>query len=303
MRLYIAGLFASHFHINGNLYRKALPNARAMRDQISHSLESYHYIKKGTYVKNIRANGVKVFLDSGAFSSFSLGVDVSIEEYAEFVKSHQDIIEMASVLDAIGDPVGTYHNQNTLEKLGAEVLPCFHYGEPWDLCEYYVRNYEYITIGGMVPIPNRKLEVWLDELWSRVLTDKDGYSRIKIHGFGLTTRSLMVKYPWYSVDSSSWVQAAANGSIVLPELAQPIGISARSPKVKDFAGHYETLDPLTRAKVDELLEYYGTTGEELAHEYRSRWALNAFTYDRLGKIMGEDHWRKPFRKTTHVGLF
>ena len=302
VKLYIAGIYTSNFQKDGNLYRLATPNARAHRDSVRYNLESYHYIHKGRYVEHIRKDGVKVFLDSGAFSSFSLGVSVSIEAYAEFIKANQDIIEMASVLDAIGDPVGTYHNQQTLERLGAEVLPCFHYGEPLDLCEYYVRNYPYITIGGMVPIPNRKLEGWLDEVWDKVLTDKDGYSRIKIHGFGMTARDLMLKYPWYSVDSSSWVQAAANGNIVLPEFNQPLAISARSPNVKEFMKHYATLPPQSKEYVDQLLQYYGSSAEEMATEYKSRWAFNAFTYDRLGRILGEDHWRRPFR-STQEGLF
>lgn len=294
MKLYIAGLAVSHFTFGGTIFRKCSPNVQALRAEVSYYLESYHYIHKGKYVKNIQADGHKIFLDSGAFSSFSLGVEVNIQKYAEFVKEHQDIIEMASVLDAIGDPVGTYHNQNTLERLGVPVLPCFHYGEPWDLAEYYVRNYDYITIGGMVPIPNQKLEPWLDELWDRVLTDKDGYSRIKIHGFGLTSRVLMEKYPWYSCDSSSWVQAASNGSIVLPEFNRKISISSRSPNRKDFGQHFNTMPPSAQQAVIERLEYYGLTLEDVQEDYKPRWALNAFTYDRLGRILGEDHWRKPF---------
>lgn len=302
MKLYIAGLYTSHFSKTGNLYNRAGANLRALRDNIQHHLESYHYIHKGSYTSNIRKDGVKVFLDSGAFSAFSLGVEVDIVAYSEFVKGNQDIIEMASVLDAIGDPVGTFHNQNTLEKLGAEVLPCFHYGEPWDLCEYYVRNYPYITIGGMVPIPNNKLKPWLDELWAKVLTDKDGYSRVKVHGFGLTARGLMGRYPWYSCDSSSWVQAAANGSIVLPEFDTPISISAKSPSRRNWGRHFDTLPPPTKTKVLERLAYYGLTLEDVQLDYKPRWALNAFTYDQLGRSLGEDHWRKPFT-IKYNGLF
>lgn len=304
MRLYIAGLYTTGYSMQDNtsFYRNATPNSRALRCAVGHHLESYHYIHKGRYVELLRADKTKVFLDSGAFSSFSLGVDVSIEAYAEFVKAHQDIIEMASVLDAIGDPIGTYHNQNTLERLGAQVLPCFHFGEPLDLCEYYVKNYDYITIGGMVPIPNNKLEVWLDEVWDRVLTDRDGYARIKIHGFGLTARKLMAKYPWYSVDSSSWVQTGANGNVVLPQIEQPVAISDRSPRRKDFLMHYNTLAPPAKAKVDEALHYYGTTAEEVATDYRARWSLNAHSYYQLGVALGDDHWRKPFR-ATQPGLF
>jgi hypothetical protein len=268
---------------------------KALRDEVTHKLESYHYIHKGRYVDMIRRAGDKVFLDSGAFSAFSLGVEVSIEAYAEFVKGHQDIIEMASVLDAIGDPEGTFHNQNTLEKLGAEVLPCFHYGEPLDLCEYYIRNYEYITIGGMVPIPNNKLELWLDEIWEKVLTDKDGIARRKVHGFGLTSRKLMSKYPWYSCDSSSWVQMAANGSIMLPEFNRAISISARSPNIRKWGAHFNSMPPEAQATILEKLAYYGLTLEQVRDVHDGRWALNCFSYDRVGKLMGDDHWRQPFK--------
>ena len=304
MRVYVAGLYTTGYsrQENTSSYRKASANSRALRRAIVHHLESYHYIRKGRYAQLIAQDGLKVFLDSGAFSAFSLGISVSLEAYADFVKGHQHIIEMASVLDAIGDPEGTYRNQARLEKLGAEVLPCFHYGEPFDLCDHYVRNYPYMTIGGMVPIPNNKLEIWLDEVWDKVLTDADGVARTKVHGFGLTSRPLMQKYPWFSVDSSSWVQVAANGGIVLPELPQPIAISDRSPKAKDFMGHYATLPEPSRARIRALLEHYGTTVEEVATDYLARWSLNAYAYGVLGELMGADHWRRPFRARQR-GLF
>lgn len=294
MKLYIAGLAASHFGLQSNLFRKCSPNAQLLRKEVRYKLESYHYIRSGNYVRSIREDGQKVFLDSGAFSSFSLGVEVNIDEYAEFIKEHQDIIEMASVLDAIGDPEGTFHNQKRLEQLGVEVLPCFHFGEPLDLCKYYIDNYDYITIGGMVPIPNNRLEPWLDEIWSKVLTDKDGYSRIKIHGFGLTSRYLMERYPWYSVDSSSWVQGAAHGNIYLPEYPSSISISDRSPTRKSFGQHFTTMPPQAQERIIERLAYYGLELAEVSEVHMGRWALNAFTFDRIGRIMGEDHWRKPF---------
>lgn len=297
MHLYIAGLYTSNFGLRSNLFNRLPPAAKALRAEVQHHLESYHYIHKGRSVSEIRNDGVKVFLDSGAFSAFSLGVEVDIAAYAEFIKDNQDLILMASVLDAIGDPIGTYHNQNTLEKMGAEVLPCFHYGEPFDLCEYYVNNYPYITLGGMVPIPNNKLEYWLDEVWSKVLTDKDGVARTKVHGFGLTSRKLMHKYPWYSVDSSSWIQIAAHGNILFPELDTIIPISARSPTIKDFTRHFDTYPPPAKAYVEQLLGYYGLTVSDVRDTHGSRWALNAFSFDRVGRAYGDDHWRKPFRTT------
>jgi len=295
MRLYIAGIYVSHFEKGGNLYRKCPPNAQRLRDQVRHLLESYHYIKKGRYVEKIRKNGDRVFVDSGAFSAFSLGVDVDIGEYAEFLKENADIVEMASVLDAIGSHEETWKNQQELERRGCAVLPCFHYGEPFEAAEYYAENYPYMTVGGMVPISNQKLEPWLDKLWSDHLTDADGYAKTKVHGFGLTSRNLMVKYPWYSVDSSSWVQAASNGNIVLPEITGSIPISAMSPARKQFGQHFDSYPEQSQAYISQLLEYYGLTVEEVQTNYRPRWAMNCFAFDRLGRNLGEDHWKKPFK--------
>lgn len=294
MRLYIAGLYTTHMSRTETSYSRLTENQRQLRDAVSWYLESYHYIHKGKYVERIRRDGTKVFLDSGAFSAFSLGVEVDISAYATFVREHQDIIDMASVLDAIGDPEGTYRNQKELERLGVEVLPCFHFGEPLDLCEHYVSNYPYITLGGMVPIPNAKLEPWLDEVWDKVLTDRDGYARCKVHGFGMTSRPLMLKYPWFSVDSSSWVQLAARGNISLPEIPVPISISDRAPTRHDWGRHYTTLPEHAKRYVTALLEYYGLTADEVQQGHLPRWALNCFTFDRLGKLLGDDHWRRPF---------
>jgi hypothetical protein len=295
MRLYIAGLFSSHFQKDGNLYRKCSPNAQLLRDDVKWYLESYHYVSHGRYMERMRQDKVRIFLDSGAFSAFSLGATIDIGAYAEFVREHQDVIEMASVLDAIGDPLGTWNNQKELERRGVEVLPCFHYGEPWDLCRYYAQHYPYITIGGMVPIPNKKLEGWLDELWGEVLTDKDGYAKVKVHGFGQTARNLIVKYPWYSVDSSSWVQAGANGMMILPEIERSIPVSARSPNTKVFDKHFDSYPVEEQKIILDLLAYYGLSLTEVRDDYPCRWALDAFSFHRLGVNLGEDHWRKPFR--------
>ncbi|MCL5459902.1 hypothetical protein M3M33_14795, partial [Loigolactobacillus coryniformis] len=70
----------------------------------------------------MRRDGAKVFLDSGAFSAYTLGVTLSIDEYCDYIKRNLDIIRvedgvvMASVLDGIGDALLTYQNQLAMEE-------------------------------------------------------------------------------------------------------------------------------------------------------------------------------------------
>lgn len=303
MILYLAALHNSNFSRCSPVTLRADPNIRSIRETLKYKLESYHYLEKGNTLRRVKEDGDKIFLDSGAFSAFTQGVRIPIEQYAEFCHEHKDNIHVASVLDEIGDHKGTWENQQKLEALGVNVLPCYHYGEPFEVADYYVANYPYITIGGMVPIPNGKLEPWLDELWHTVLTDSNGYARTAIHGFGLTSRHLMQKYPWYSCDSSSWVQASANGSIVLLDYNSPIPISENSPVKHSYGRHFDTMPTVAQVRIEEaLVAQCGITIEQCRLDYKARWAVCAHTFDALGDALGEDHWRKPFKRSSR-GLF
>ena len=49
----------------------------------------------------------------------------------------------------------------------------------------------------------------------------------------------MEAYPWYSVDSSSWVQTAAFGAIFTPQWGT-INVSEKSPQRHDAGQHLST---------------------------------------------------------------
>jgi len=244
-------------------------------------LESYHYVEAQRHVDAIRAKGRKVFLDSGAFSMWSKGVSVDLPRYAEYIKRNHDIIEVASVLDGIGDPALTLENQKKLEDLGVEVLPCFHYGEPLHYLEHYLENYDHITLGGMVPISTPDLRVWLDSIWDSHLTDENGIPRVKVHGFGLTVLDLMKRYPWYSVDSTSYVLTSRFGSIYwpLPDGRETkLVISDQSPKTREHGMHYDTMSPKEQEVIREQIEAKGFDVEELRSIYwkRDLWNIQYF---------------------------
>lgn len=286
MKLYLAGIYTSNFHKQSQIYARLTPREKAARDGVRYYLESYHYIHKDSYVNKLRADGVKVFLDSGAFSAFTKGIDVDMPAYCEYVRRNEDIIEKvdgavcASVLDGIGDPLKTWQNQEAMERLGVRPLPCFHYGEDERYLEWYMARYEYITLGGMVPISTPQLFHWLDRIWERYLTDGSGRPRLKVHGFGLTSRSLMARYPWYSVDSSSWVQIAANGGVLEPTFGV-IPVSSTSPAAKKHNGHLTTYPQDQREALVRRFEAQGFDPDRLQNEYLSRWAYNCWGFTAL----------------------
>lgn len=286
MKLYLAGLYTSNFTLQSQQFLRCDDSEKKARAGVKYFLESYHYINRPAFVERIRTDRVKVFLDSGAFSAFTKGVEVDLPAYCDYIKENMDIIEVidgalcASVLDGIGDPYKTYVNQKAMEKLGVKPLPCFHYGEPEEYLDYYVQNYSYITLGGMVPISTPQLRLWLDRIWERHLTDKNGKPLLKVHGFGLTVVDLMKRYPWYSVDSSSWVQIAANGNIMIPNKGT-LAVSSSSPNRKVAGQHLDNLPELVREGAAKILLDQGFDIERMRTEYISRWAYNCFAFTEL----------------------
>ncbi len=289
MKIYMAGCFTNGIaDTAGNLFQKLTDVEKQICESIPHHLESYHYIHGARKVEMIRANKKEVFLDSGAFSAFTMGTVIDLPKYCQYIKDNEDIIYkdegvlVASVLDGIGDPLKTWQNQLAMEKLGVRPLPCFHYGEDERYLEWYIANYEYITIGGMVPIAKPQLYYWLDRIWEQYLCDGAGRPRLKVHGFGLTTKGLMDRYPWWSVDSSSWVQSASNGSILVPGIGT-VSVSDQSPARKQENRHINTIAAIQRDALVNQFEREGFTLDRLQTEYVSRWVYNLYAYQEMGK--------------------
>jgi hypothetical protein len=298
MKLYLAGFYASNFNLEGNVFKKLTEVEKQARLSIEHNLESYHYIYRQSAVDKLRQDGKRVFLDSGAFSAFTKGIEVDIRAYCEYIHKNADIIETvdgslcASVLDGIGDPLKTWQNQNIMEQLGVRPLPCFHYGEDEQYLEWYIANYDYITIGGMVPISTPQLIHWLDRLWERHLCDGAGRPKVKVHGFGLTSLPLMKRYPWYSVDSSTWVMWSANGMLLVPGIGQ-VNVSSKSSSRKIEGQHLNTYTAPQRQAIIEHIESFGFEIKRLEDEYCSRWAWNAWAFQEEGKLSKLENYSRP----------
>jgi hypothetical protein len=220
-------------------------------------------------------NKVSLFLDSGAFSAFSKGVDININEYISFIKDNEDYLEVYANLDVIGDAEATLKNQRIMEKKGLKPLPCFHYGDDIKYLKLYMQEHNYIALGGMVPISTKNLILWLDEIFSYICDDK-GMPKVKVHGFGLTSFDLMFRYPWYSIDSTSWVMTGRFGSVLIPRFKNreyiyneppwKVTVSNQSPDVREQGKHISTFAPMEK---DIIIDYLKSKGIKLGKsEYK-----------------------------------
>lgn len=243
-----------------------------------------------------------LFLDSGAFSAFTKGAELSLEAYAEYIHASDGIWTCMSNLDDIkGNSQLTYDNQKALESMGCPVCPVYHAREdPKWLMKYIDEGYDYIFIGGMVPESTKFLLTWLDDIWGHYLTDEQGKPLVKVHGFGLTTVDLITRYPWYSVDSSTWLMTGIFGNCIMELEGRYVNIpmSKDSPRARDIKSrHYLNLNPIEKSMVDEHLTSLGITAEDCMFSYQYRDIVNADTFQNM-----EKHASTTFHKP-QKGLF
>jgi hypothetical protein len=242
-----------------------------------------------------------LFLDSGAFTAFTQKVDIPLERYARFIQDTGFWTVCSNLDDTSKNEKKSYENQKALESLGAKVQPVFHTREDtrW-LVKYLDEGYDYIFLGGMVPETTGWLMNWLDDLWDKFLINPDGTARVKVHGFGLTDQSLMFRYPWYSVDSTSWLMTGVFGACLFltPSGARKVVFSSSSPQAKKIDGwHYETLPSVLKRQVDRWLEPFGVTAAQCAEHYSYRDAVNAAVFQSM-ETLGTHRFHK-----TQGGLF
>jgi hypothetical protein len=294
MHIYMAAVYTNGFmKTQKGSHDKLNEFEKTQFEVIPNVLESWHYVGRQRFVDDMRRNSAQVFLDSGAFSAWTLGATLSVEDYCGYINRNRDILRiedgdlMASVLDGIGDPYKTYQNQLEMEWRGVRPLPCFHFGEDERYLEWYIENYSYITIGGMVGKTQQQLTTWLDRIFDRYICDKSGKPRLKVHGFGLTSIPMMENFPWYSCDSSSWIQYAVYGHIFHPRHGV-VTVSEKSPRKHDLGMHITTLTEMEREYIYKVIGDIGFDTERLSSVYESRAAFNMWSFQEINRIINVD---------------
>lgn len=176
----------------------------------------------------------EVFLDSGAFSAYTLGAEISIKEYARFI--FREGLSLYSNLDVIRDEEGTRINQKVMEHMGLSPVPVFHLGETWGYLRELLERYDYISLG----VAGTQGERRCDEFLRRCFREVAKAWPKRIHGFGITTQRYLERYPFYSTDSASAITAAGWGRIYFWKGKRLVSGDYKDPEVG--AGNFSMVD-------------------------------------------------------------
>lgn len=264
----------------------------------------------------IKPEDFRFFLDSGAYSAWSRGTVIDIDAYCAFIRANIERIEVYASLDVIPGAPGrhattkeredaaeaSWSNYLYMVREGLDPLPVYHYGEPERFLERMLDyGCEYIGIGGLVGIPAAHRMTWLDRVFERI-TDVEGKPIVKTHGFGMTAVPLIFRYPWYSIDSTTWIKITASGSIYLPakragkfvfdEVPMTVSVSNRNPKQTEGGKHANSLSGAMREILDEWLTFCGKTYAEVHESYYHRATCNVTFF----KMVSETAATRPFNR-------
>lgn len=152
-------------------------------------------------------------LDSGAFSYMN-GAKVTFEEMQDYINRYIAFINKYNIKYFFEIDVDNIFGLKQVEKWRRQIetetnkrcIPVWHKGRGVEYWKKMCNNYDYIAIGGLVfHVKKREYEL------IRKLVNYAYKKGVKVHGLGFTKTNDLHRYKFYSVDSASWVRAAALG--------------------------------------------------------------------------------------------
>ncbi len=260
----------------------------------------------------------KTALDSGAFSLFNKysknkhdqvgGSDFSfydtpkfeayLDRWVDYVKTLKGV-EYYVTVDIIFNPERSWDLWRQFRDMGLNPLPVVHFGEDKKWLDKYLDECDYVCFGGLGSRAGnvRQYDEWADGMFGRIM-DKNGRPTHKIHGLALTQYDLLLRYPWYSVDSTTAFRASNNGMIQVPQAV----VSGGKIQFDYFGRSYWFPCTERRAKasshvsksghwynevVRAYLEQFGFTLQEASDSYFVRNVVSLLYYLQLEKALSE----------------
>lgn len=176
-------------------------------------LESFYVISKEerNHIQHYRS----FLLDSGAFTFLNNGSkntswDKYVEDYANFINQYDVKHFLELDIDPIVGLKEVERFRNKLESLtNKKSIPVWHKSRGKEYWIKMVKEYDYVAIGGIVTKEIKPSEY---RFFTWMLQEAKKHN-CKVHGLGFTNLEGIKKYPFYSVDSTSWLSGNRFGGV------------------------------------------------------------------------------------------
>lgn len=199
--------------------------------RLKYFCQSYFYSHTNKEIEMmdlLKKQKVRCFLDSGAFSyqvaAKKKGHPITrkeaapiIDQYCDWIYKVDRVFDFIVTFDYAREPAVTDWATQRIETRGLQPLSVYHYGAPIRALKELAERYPFLGIGGMVGTNLKLLRPFLDHVFN--FTEKRG---TRLHGFGVGG-SLIGQYPWFSVDSVSWLHYTMRGIVRMTNNVEGFG--------------------------------------------------------------------------------
>lgn len=274
-----------------------LKNFGCSLDSSAHSIflrESVQSDRYGKIKKGARENASYSYFETEGFKKF-------LDDYIEYLHENKQYLDFYVTVDAIGandiSANKTWEILKYMESFGLNPIPVYHFKEDHKFLKRMIDNYEYIGIGGLGQDITKEKYIPEADKFFKYVCDDNGKPRVKVHGFALTSSELILRYPWYSVDSSTWTYAARSGAIMQPKpiikngeilewdySSVPTQLSVSDRRSEKDTSHYSNRVQKHRKAIDHYLDTFGVTYKQVSEHYHYRDIVNASYMNRLEEL-------------------
>lgn len=270
-------------------YNQKLKRELNIDQLFSQYLERKLIIQTIEYKREHPEYTAKIMVDSGAFTAYTKGVTLDVDDYIKFLNDYGDDIEVFVACDSVPDPtnVDTSFADKTWDnylymysKLRPEIrhklMPVFHYGEDF---KHLIRMLEYVHedgshldyIGLAISLEGTtKVRInWANEC--RKIIESSNNPNVKTHAFGVGVKSVLDYINVTSTDATSWVKRAAFGMIAIND--KSIVVSDVKEERVD-SKHISQQSKAYQEAILKVIEDRGFTLEELKTDTYARAKFN-----------------------------
>ena len=164
-------------------------------------------------------SGFTLIADSGAYWAKTQGAEVKLPDLCAWANEWRDHFAWVAALDVIGDPAASRRNWEEMRRRGVTAVPTIHFPDPPSAIDTYAREgVTFMGLGGQVGGLRWRMLRWAVSVMRYA---RDHWPDMQFHGWGTTSR-LSLKLPYFSVDSTYWLQGAMWGKTILHDPRNPL---------------------------------------------------------------------------------
>ena len=198
-------------------------------DSGAHSLYNRHVLKQhgtriGTHGRELERPNKIVSCSDYSWYDLKPGSELRqyLALYAKLIRKCPTGTETLFVtVDAIRNPKKSFEiHRFFYQEYGIWTIPVIHFGASLKDADRYLEQKpcDFLGIGSGSRLTSfRTYVAWADIIFRHLCPASNKFlPTVRTHGFAMTDFKLMVRYPWWSVDSATWVKLGAYGWMLVP---------------------------------------------------------------------------------------